>query len=147
MSQSSESVNRVSGGSRTQQTTDYVLTQRLGHLPEITSSSVTRTRTYEERICAQCKQPFPRRHGEAHTRYANRQYCSLQCSGKAGGGKRGNPNPHERRDYVIGEVLHIIGTDNPENIARRLGYVNTNGLMTSLRKWDRHDLAERLVAA
>lgn len=49
----------------------------------------------------------------------------------------------ERRQYVTGEVLHLLGTDWPDNIAKRLGYSDAASLNASLLKWGRRDLAAR----
>lgn len=49
----------------------------------------------------------------------------------------------ERRQYVTGEVSHLLGTDWPDNIARRLGYSDAASLNASLAKWGRRDLAAR----
>ena len=48
------------------------------------------------------------------------------------------------RQTVIEDVEWIIGTDSPESIAVRLGYRRLDTLQTSLRKWGRADLADRL---
>ena len=48
------------------------------------------------------------------------------------------------RQTVIEDVEWIIGTDSPESIAVRLGYRCLDTLQTSLRKWGRADLADRL---
>ena len=48
------------------------------------------------------------------------------------------------RQPVIEDVEWIIGTDSPESIAVRLGYRRLDTLQTSLRKWGRADLADRL---
>ena len=48
------------------------------------------------------------------------------------------------RQTVIEDVEWIIGTDSPESIAERLGYRRLDTLQSSLRKWGRADLADRL---
>ena len=48
------------------------------------------------------------------------------------------------RQTVIEDVEWIIGTDSPESIAERLGYRCLDTLQSSLRKWGRADLADRL---
>ena len=48
------------------------------------------------------------------------------------------------RQTVIEDVEWIIGTDSPESIAVRLGYRRLDTLQSSLRKWGRADLADRL---
>ena len=48
------------------------------------------------------------------------------------------------RQTVIEDVEWIIGTDSPESIAVRLGYRCLDTLQSSLRKWGRADLADRL---
>ena len=49
----------------------------------------------------------------------------------------------ERRRYVIEEAQHLLGSDWPENIARRLGYADAASLNASLMKWGRRDLARK----
>jgi len=49
--------------------------------------------------------------------------------------------PLDRRDYIIGEVEHLTGSDWPERIADRLGYANTAALHMALLRWGRPDLA------
>ena len=48
------------------------------------------------------------------------------------------------RQTVIEDVEWIIGTDSPESIAERLDYRCLDTLQSSLRKWGRADLADRL---
>ena len=54
-----------------------------------------------------------------------------------------------RRDYIVGEVEHILGSDAPDNIARRLGYSRPQHLARMLERAGRDDLAShfRRVAA
>lgn len=66
--------------------------------------------------------------------WRKRRFCSLQCSGK---------NKRRRTDVVVEELEHIIGTDNPESIAKRLGYEEPQSLMKALRRAGRHDLSQR----
>lgn len=48
------------------------------------------------------------------------------------------------RQHVIEDLEWIIGTDSPESVAERLGYRRLDTLQSSLRKWGRADLADRL---
>lgn len=50
---------------------------------------------------------------------------------------------HKRED-VIEDVEWIVGTDNPESIARRLDYNSPHQLYEALRVWGRQDLINRL---
>ena len=49
-----------------------------------------------------------------------------------------------RYAQMIEDLEWIIGTDSPESIAERLGYRCIDTLQSSLRKWGRADLADRL---
>lgn len=49
-----------------------------------------------------------------------------------------------RYAQMIEDLEWIIGTDSPESIAVRLGYRCLDTLQSSLRKWGRADLADRL---
>jgi hypothetical protein len=46
-----------------------------------------------------------------------------------------------RRDYMLSEVEWLIGTDMPESIARRLGYLSVESMARFLQREGRHDLA------
>lgn len=48
------------------------------------------------------------------------------------------------QQYVIAELEHLVGTDVPASIARRLGYSGVEPLRRSLMRWGRHDLARLL---
>ena len=50
-----------------------------------------------------------------------------------------------RRQAVIEDVEWVAGTDHPDNIARRLGYSDSNSLSKQLRNWSQRDLAARLT--
>ena len=45
------------------------------------------------------------------------------------------------------EVAHLIGSDSPEGIARRLGHPSSDRLRDTLRRHGYHDLAARLLKA
>ena len=51
-----------------------------------------------------------------------------------------------RHDTVTAEVEFLLGTDSPDNIARRLGYSCADMLSKRLTEWGRTDLATRLRA-
>jgi hypothetical protein len=48
-------------------------------------------------------------------------------------------------DEFAAEVAWIVGTDTPDNIARRLGFKNLDNLVRRLRREGRHHLINRLV--
>lgn len=50
------------------------------------------------------------------------------------------------RDYLIGEVEFLAGTDSPHSIARRLGYSQTQYLARVLVRYGRPDLAASFYA-
>ena len=47
------------------------------------------------------------------------------------------------RDRVIEDAEWIVGTDNPDHIARRVGFATTKQLYDALRRWGRQDLVDR----
>ena len=49
-----------------------------------------------------------------------------------------------RKQHVIEDVEWIIGTDHPDNVARRLGYRSSKCLADQVKLWGRPDLADRL---
>ena len=53
--------------------------------------------------------------------------------------------PASRRDLVLEEVRWLAGTDHPDNIARRLGYCDSDSLRKQLWNWGQHNLAARLT--
>jgi hypothetical protein len=48
-----------------------------------------------------------------------------------------------RRNHLISEVEHLIGTDHTESIAQRLGYSSGNALGKALSGYGRGDLARK----
>lgn len=52
--------------------------------------------------------------------------------------------PRTRQQVVIEDVEWIIGTDGPDNIARRFGYSSVRRLADQVKCWGRPDLADRL---
>lgn len=54
-----------------------------------------------------------------------------------------NSTEAAHRDQVIEDVLWLLDTDSPENIATRLGYAKPANLDRALTRWGRHDLARR----
>jgi hypothetical protein len=49
-------------------------------------------------------------------------------------------------EELVTELELLIGTDKPENIARRLRYASVDNLLTKLRRNGLDDLAARLMA-
>ena len=68
--------------------------------------------------------------------WRKRRYCSPQCAGK------GRQKPVLE---AVSELEWIIDTDNPESIAKRLGYASPQDLMRFLRRAGRQDLSSRLA--
>ena len=56
-----------------------------------------------------------------------------------------NTKAAHRRDLVLEEVRWLAGTDHPDNIARRLGYCDSDSLRKQLWNWSQRDLAARLT--
>ena len=50
-----------------------------------------------------------------------------------------------RRQAVIEDCEWVAGTDHPDNIARRLGYCDSDSLRKQLWNWGQRDLAARLT--
>ena len=91
---------------------------------------------------------------QSNWNWAKQKYCSPDCAGKS------SPRAQEslakmlegsrrryalQRDYVIGELEFLIGTDTTENLAVRLGYKKgIPSLYRALERWEREDLIARL---
>ena len=56
-----------------------------------------------------------------------------------------NGRPILTRDEAIAEVDHLLGTDDGESIARRLGYASFDSLEKKLDRAGRKDLIRKLV--
>ena len=56
-----------------------------------------------------------------------------------------NTKAARRRDQVIEDCEWLAGTDHPDNIARRLGYRDSDSLTKQLWNWGQRDLAVRLT--
>lgn len=52
--------------------------------------------------------------------------------------------PISRADLVVLELTHLLGSDTPDSIARRLGYRDSPSLDRALCRWGRADLAQQL---
>ena len=63
--------------------------------------------------CKGCGGDFTRNLRESQTQFRWRAYCNEEC--KAQGRQR-------QRQYIVGEVRFLVGTDSSENLAKRLGY-------------------------
>lgn len=48
-------------------------------------------------------------------------------------------------EHIIGEVEFLCGTDDPDSIARRLGFKERDGLYRFLNRNGRHDLVKRIA--
>jgi hypothetical protein len=53
-------------------------------------------------------------------------------------------DPFRHTDEMVDELRHIIDTDTPESIARRLGYANLGSLTKTLYRVREPELARRL---
>ena len=56
-----------------------------------------------------------------------------------------NAKAARRRDLVLEEVRWLASYDHPDNIARRLGYSDSDSLTKQLWNWGQRDLAARLT--
>ena len=110
-----------------------------------------------------CTSPVLARHlcSEHYRQLLSRAACSVpgcdhprhaggMCTGHYQRAQKGAPLDKplrviHSRQTVIEDVEWIIGTDSPESIAVRLGYRRLDTLQSSLRKWGRADLADRLI--
>jgi len=84
----------------------------------------------ERRMCLGCGEHLVPRYGEGVAAFAARKSCKLACQAK-------------RRSYVVEEVDFLVGSDEPDRLARRLGY-ELEGLVSLLEDEGREDLARRL---
>lgn len=103
--------------------------------------------------CQQCGREFI-------SKNAQQRFCTISCADK----NRSRLHPERianhmanmeaarvrkysaRRQEIIGELEFLLGTDDQDSIARRLGYRSLNTLTKALHRWGREDLAERLRA-
>ena len=103
--------------------------------------------------CQQCGREFI-------SKNAQQRFCTISCADK----NRSRLRPERiadhmanmeaarvrkysaRRQEIIGELEFLLGTDDQDNIARRLGYRSLNTLTKALHRWGREDLSERLRA-
>lgn len=100
----------------------------------------------KRRFCSnRCSNTWRMRNGFAAELASRRDPATLATNGRRGGAAFAE-KMHARRAVVIEDVEWIVGTDHPENIARRLGYTNAENLATLLRRWGREDLSARLHA-
>lgn len=93
------------------------------------------------RTCQRCGTTYERTNGISPGQFARSRFCSRSCTAAA----RGFQPSVERQGHVIEDVEWLLGTDTPESIANRLGYANLRNLLDLLRRWERRDLAERLI--
>ena len=89
--------------------------------------------------CEQCGEVTTRRRSasgqiEPGPTWRKRRFCSPRCAGK---------DKQQPFLETISELEHIIGTDNPESIAKRLGYAEPKSLLKALRRAGRYDLSQR----
>lgn len=91
--------------------------------------------------CEQCGAPIARRPYDSLNAWAARRYCGQRCSAAAARVRRAETrrNPAE----IVEDVEWIIGTDQPINVAARVG-LTLDGLRDVLNRQGRTDLADRL---
>jgi hypothetical protein len=53
--------------------------------------------------------------------------------------------PDDEKNYIIAETAWLIGTDQADRIAVRLGYCHAKSLARQLTRWGRPDLALQLT--
>ena len=87
-----------------------------------------------------CGSPIQRRADEAWNRYQRRTCCSTSCASSV----RAKEAAATKRAQRIEDLEWIIGTCPAEEVAKRLGYGHLDSLITTLNRWDRPDLLERL---
>lgn len=93
------------------------------------------------RICEQCGATYECPRWENPGAWAARRYCGQRCSAAAARVRRaeGRRDPND----IIEDVEWIIGTDQPINVAARVG-LTLDGLRDVLNRQGRTDLADRL---
>lgn len=94
--------------------------------------------------CDECGEEFRRNPTDSRRTFEGRRFCSPSCSGKYGR-RLSWEQGQGRRDYIIGEVEFLVGTDSMESLSQRLGF-KPDTLAEILTTWGRPDLAERLRA-
>lgn len=92
------------------------------------------------RTCRQCGNQYARTRDESKHHWQVRKFCGRTCMGIAARRAR----EADKRTQRIEDVEWLLGTDRPDNIARRLGYADLASLTKVLRRWDRNDLVARL---
>ncbi len=93
------------------------------------------------RTCRMCGNQFARTRAESPAHWRRRKFCGRSCAGSHAAMKQAA----DKRASRIEDVEWLLGTDAPDNIAHRLGYADLDVLLDLLRRWDRADLATRLI--
>lgn len=92
------------------------------------------------KACRSCAREVPR--------LASRGLCGRCRSQATRAGTLDNwPRLIRTAAELIEDVEWIIGWDNPESIARRMGYATTQSLYDMLRRNQRDDLVQQLIDA
>lgn len=101
------------------------------------------------KTCQTCGQPLVRKvwsrgERESTTKFNARRYCDQECAKPARTRALTRGSKPRNHAELLEDLEWIIGTDHPDNIARRLGYSNAENLERVLHKWRRPDLAARV---
>lgn len=106
------------------------------HFPSKTCQNAACGKTFNRERNAMGKLQPPRT-------YLKRRFCSPDCAYTI---RRDETHvPTQRELDMIEDVAWIIGTDTPENIAKRVGYHTVDYLVRTLSKCKANELASRLT--
>ena len=87
--------------------------------------------------CKGCGEEFTRNLRESQTQFRWRAHCKEECKAR---GRRAH------KEYIVGEVRFLVGTDSAENLAKRLGY-SMVGVLNILEQMEERKLAEAFKAS
>lgn len=92
-----------------------------------------------ERTCPRCGTTFTPEGRSA------RLYCSRSCSNAVGREAQRARDAQHKAD-ILEDIRYLRDNDIADNIARRVGYKSTKGMLKQLYKWGEYTLASSLMA-
>ena len=95
------------------------------------------------KTCTECGAKFGPLPNRPPSEFVRQSVCSRRC-GSMKGNRMKSEKARERREYIVGEVEFLVGTDTTDSLARRLGYTDADMLIEMMRQWDRPDLVVSL---
>ena len=91
----------------------------------------------EPRYCTACQKRLEPKHYEAPSQFAARSYCDRAC-------RQAGMTLWQDWELEV-ELEHLLGTDTPDSIAKRLGYADVPSLAIRLSRNGQHELRARLL--